>query len=132
MSNATIYTEQGEFSANGGDVGGDNQVTDAANRRFVAKLPEGNFAVIDVYAFGTSEEMEEGAYAQRDVTEMTFYTVCTDPTDPGSTEVYSDVTYEFPFAMEPKDDEQASEWAQNYVKSLSASDYTWSGSDILH
>lgn len=126
------YTEQGEFSNNGGDVGGDHQSTNAANRRFVAELSEGKFAVVDVYAYGTAEEVEEGARMQRDVTEMTFYTVCTDPEDVGGTEEFSDVTYTYPFTMEPVDDAQAEQWAQNHVKSLQVSEYTWQGDPIIH
>lgn len=125
------YREQGTFETNGGDVGGDNQVTDAANRRFVAHLPSGEYAVVDVYAYGISDQ-DSGDDTATDVEVMTFYTTCTDPEDVSGTETYSDVHYYYPVAVAPESNEQAYTWAANYVRGLNASDYEWDGSPIRH
>lgn len=78
------WERQEPLAAPAGDVGPDNQVGAAYNARWVAPLVDGTFAVITrtyylVNAGGT-------IIAERD----DEYLYCTDPADPGSTEIGSD------------------------------------------
>jgi len=112
----TRFTEQGTIDYNAGDVGGDIQATDATSRRFVRTNASGTFTVLEVYAYATQEE--NGAI---DVQAQLWETVCTDPEDPGSSEIFADIQYDYPFDYAPRDMEQAYEWAQNFVRTF---DYT--------
>lgn len=73
-----------------GDVGGDAQASDSWGRRFV--LPrdeEGLVPVLEVrYFIARKDHLNEGG--PRCVRRQVEYMLCTDPYDPGSTEVWSD------------------------------------------
>lgn len=69
-----------------GDVGGDAQISEAWEARFVRVLPDGQYAVVTRYFYvaGGPFRLER----------QTAYTVCTDPNAPGDTEVWSDHRFE--------------------------------------
>lgn len=115
------------FIADSGDVGGDNQATDAASRRFQKPLDDGNWAVVEVTAYGTAREVEEGAYVDYDVEVQILWTVCGDPTDVGGTEIYADVTYEHPYSLAPSSTEQALAWSQTYIREFDSTHLSWDG-----
>jgi hypothetical protein len=69
-----------------GDVGGDNQVTDAVSLRYHHRNNES--AVVDVYFYGVNYD---GPLVT--IEQQTCTTICTDRRDPGSTEVWSDATF---------------------------------------
>lgn len=115
------------FIANSGDVGGDAQATDSASRRFQKQLDDGTWAVVEVYAYGTEKEVDEGASFEYDVAVQIMWSTCSDPTAAGSTEINADVTYEYPFSIAPCDLKQALAWSQNYVRTFDASDLSWDG-----
>lgn len=123
-----LYTEhESGIDLDSGDVGGDDQATAAASRRFQRQLDDGTWAIVTVYAFGTSKEVDEGASYQHDVEVMTEYMVCSDVTDPGSTEIDADYRYWFPFDVGPDTPEKAYEWACNYIRGLDVEDVDWNG-----
>jgi hypothetical protein len=78
---------------NGGDVGGDIQVADSWDIRFVhPDLPR---AVITVWVYPVAEDpetqWETGPYK---VDVQAEYTICDDPRNPGDTEEWADARYE--------------------------------------
>jgi hypothetical protein len=81
-----------------GDVGGDQQVSEAYNARWVRQLPDGRWSVVS-RAYYTAES--DGAKV---MLEQTEYMVCTDPGDPGSTEVASSDAYAVVTSAPPLDE----------------------------
>jgi hypothetical protein len=73
-----------------GDCGGDVQASEAYNMRWTQPLPDGNTAVITRSFYAAVEYDDEDRTGPRHLTQQTEYLVCTDPTDPGGTEVWSD------------------------------------------
>lgn len=76
-----------------GDVGGDNQISEAWGRRFYRELPDGEYAVIDVDFYVEQEGDKEDGGTRLAITRQMHFTRCTDLSDPGSSEVYADVAY---------------------------------------
>jgi hypothetical protein len=74
----------------GGDVGGDIQAGNAWSVRYVRDDMPGSLITETVYAVKTPSGRGHG-YAYQIQTE---FLICTDPADPGGTEVWSDLTYE--------------------------------------
>lgn len=78
----------------GADVGGDIQVTDAWDVRFrpVDEPSDGLHALVTVYHYGVCrDDKQVGEYwVQRQVE----YMICTDPADPGDTEVWCDYDFD--------------------------------------
>jgi hypothetical protein len=111
---------------NSGDVGGDLQATDAVSRRWIKPLDDGTYAVVDVTAYGTSEERDDEVYL--DVQEQVCWTRCSDHQDPGGTELDCDYTYDHPFHFAPDDLDIAFDWAKQHVTSWDAErDLHWDG-----
>lgn len=82
----------------GGDVGGDVQVTDAVDRRWHRKMGDGTYQIITCNFYGASTDVNydharpaEGAVYV--VQRSTEYVVTTNLDDPGSGEVESDYRY---------------------------------------
>ncbi len=70
-----------------GHVGGDHQVSEAYDARWVRQLPDGRWSVVTRTFYIAASD---GATV---MLEQTEYVVCTDPGDPGSTEVVSGAAY---------------------------------------
>ncbi len=80
-----------------GDVGGDAQVGDAYSARWTRPLPDGTWGVVDrVYYVA---DVGDGLYVEC----QTEYLICTDPSDPGSTEVWADARYDAEHGVDPTD-----------------------------
>jgi hypothetical protein len=85
-----------------GDTGGDYQDGEAWSVRFTrADLP-GSLITVSVYAEINRRDGDAGRWRPADreyptsVTVQTEFLTCTDPADPGSTETWSDYTYDDP------------------------------------
>lgn len=87
-----------------GDIGGDVQAGPAFERRFVlgpvtgGDLTEPQYLVVDVAAYASEwptfvELGKDREGAEYGWDEQTQVTVCTDPSDPGGTEVWADIEY---------------------------------------
>lgn len=76
-----------------GPVGGDYQVSDGWNVRYTLQdgPDDGLHAIIDENFYVESGPDGASPYV---VTTQTMYQVCTDPEDPGGTEVYADYEYD--------------------------------------
>jgi hypothetical protein len=74
-----------------GDTGGDYQVSEAYDRRWTAKLADGSHAVVDVAFY--LDSMGDGDKLPK-LVRQTEYIQCTDPADPGGTEMWSDYVYD--------------------------------------
>ncbi len=81
----------------GGNVGGDAQVGEAYSARWTRSLPDGTWGVVDrvFYVADTGD----GPYMEC----QTEYLICTDPADPGSSEVWADARYDTEYC-DPTDD----------------------------
>jgi hypothetical protein len=73
----------------GGDVGGDAQLDESFSVRFHHRHRPGALVTFHYYAALDLDDLTT-VYVER----QTEYLVCTDPSDPGSTEVRSDYRYE--------------------------------------
>lgn len=76
-----------------GEVGGDWQATDAFMRRYAAPLDGGRWAVIDKEVYVEDNRTDQAFEGERGrwLTVATSYTVCTDRSDPGGSELLADV-----------------------------------------
>lgn len=77
-----------------GSVGGDYQVSDGWNVRYTLQdgPDDGLHAIIDENFYVESQNRDGAGPFY--VTTQTMYQVCTDPEDPGGTEVYADYEYD--------------------------------------
>lgn len=124
----SLYTEhEAGLMINSGGPGGDYVATDTVSRQFHRQLDDGTWAVVTIYAYGTQREVEEGAFVEYDVEEMVEYMVCSDPADPGGTEIDTDYRYENPFDIPPKSLEQALVWATNHIRNFDIDWVLWNG-----
>lgn len=82
----------------GGDVGGDAQIGEAWAARWIRQLPDGTWGVVDrvFYVADTGD----GLYVEC----QTEYLICTDPADPGSSEVWADARYDAEHGVDPTGD----------------------------
>jgi hypothetical protein len=78
----------------GGDCGGDVQVSDAFDARWQRQLPDGTTALITRSYYVVADQDGGPTVGGPHVECQTEYLVCTDPADPGMTEVWADYTYE--------------------------------------
>lgn len=81
----------------GGDVGGDIQAGDSYEVRFVRDDMPGSLITVNVYAVEphfVGEPGPKGAGREYAIQTQTEYLVCADPSDPGGTEIWSEVEYE--------------------------------------
>lgn len=120
------WVETGEL-ANAGDVGGDSQVGEAYDRRFVH--PDKPGCLITVYAYGVAYENDavEGGL-EYGVEEMIERLICTDMADPGGTEIGSKAEYT---AIDDyatlHNTEEAQQAAHKHLAELDAGDLSWNG-----
>lgn len=80
---------------NGGDPGGDRQVSEAFDARWTAKLADGTIAMITRSWYVAEDDGENYIECQ------TEYLHCSDQRAPGDTEIHSDYLYEWVDADEP-------------------------------
>lgn len=101
-----------------GSIGGDIQAGPAWGRRFVRWMPTiSKWALITDAFYRTEEENRDGT-TTAGICNQTEFLVCTDPTDPGGTEGYSDYTYEdLDIADDSNDD------SKRLAMNLQATDY---------
>jgi hypothetical protein len=91
----------GEISAHGGDVGGDHQDGPSWVRRFVQRNPMDRsyvttYTVIDFYCFRVQPDPDTwsgGPVGNHGMSLMVSYIECTDPAEPGGSEVRADTRY---------------------------------------
>lgn len=86
------WTQDGD-DLPGGDVGGDIQVGESLSRRYVpdAQPHDGTYAFITTYLYPVQYDENDTTFA---VQRMDEYVICTDPSDPGMSEVRSDYRYD--------------------------------------
>ena len=93
----TRWTKVDAPVASGGDVGGDLQATEAYSVRFLPaeERADGLHAAFTDYWYGeaTGQTHRDGPFR---VARQREYLICTDPRDPGSTEVWADYAYHWP------------------------------------
>lgn len=109
----------------GGDVGG-SQVGESWSVRYrlTVEPDDGLVAIVDDYWFADADPDDKEAPLA--VSNMTSYVLCTDPSDPGGTEVWSDIGYkdgtiEYPTA------EAAEAAARRSAEQANARDIVWDG-----
>lgn len=83
-----MWENDGDGVQLGGDVGGDIQAGDSFSIRYRRSDLPGSMVTITAYPVGYENCPDEFV-----VQTQTEYLVCTDPSDPGGTEVWSDVNY---------------------------------------
>jgi hypothetical protein len=120
-----------------GDVGGDNQVGKGWSKRFVRTDSPGSLLTVSIYPIGHSEGdtcvPRDCRPGQIDLEAQVEYMICTDPDDPGGTEVWSDYLYISPLAdidgsdLVLKSVETAEERAKYLTSMCSASAIVWDG-----
>jgi hypothetical protein len=106
-------------------------VAEAPYEHELGLMEDGNYTVIDVYAYASLNEQEreklengeEGVVY--DVTALTQSTLCTDVNDPGSTELDANYEYDYPFSVGYDSLEDATAAARNYIKSLEIIHFGW-------
>ncbi len=98
-----------------GDVGGDAQVGEAWSARWVRALSDGTFGVVD-RAFYVAEVDGGFPYVER----RTEYLICTDPTDPGSSERWSDAVYD---TVDGEASDDLAYWAARHAEGPSVSEW---------
>lgn len=124
------YIENGSYCKDGGDVGGDYQLSGAPNRRFAQELEDGTWHVIDEYAYvvpGDMNAFDRDEFSARShgysVQTQTMDLTCTDLEDVGGTEIHSgDVRYDI-VATDFSNMRDALSAARQHILSLSADDY---------
>lgn len=72
-----------------GHVGGDTQVGEAWSARWIRELPDGTWGVVDRIFYVACVD-EPHMYLQC----QSVYLICTNPGDPGSSEIWSDARYD--------------------------------------
>lgn len=120
----TTWTADGPPLA-GGTVGGDG-AGEAVSVRYTCEKPG---SLTDVYWYVVDlrerNEADENDEYPWDVEEMTQFMVCTDPNDPGSTEVWSDYTYDNLSAVSYKTEADAIAERDRQVDTTA--EYHWDG-----
>lgn len=122
---------------NGGTVGGDG-AGEAWSVRFGKRNPDGTYALItssyytvDIAMRYESDDYSEDTPARFEVENQTEYLVCTDVGDPGSTEQWSDYTYDNDITviamLESDADANAKAHAARELRMFDAF-YSWDGS----
>jgi hypothetical protein len=77
-----------------GDIGGDIQRSDAWGRRFVRQRSDGTWDVCTVAFYTATDTPGLGAEPATRIVEQEEIVNCTDPDDPGGTELDSDYWYD--------------------------------------
>jgi hypothetical protein len=84
----TGWTRVEPAAAEAGDCGGDAQTGEAWSARWIRQLPDGSWGVVDRTFYPA--DVGDGPYVER----QTSYVICTNPDDPGSSEVWSDAVHD--------------------------------------
>jgi hypothetical protein len=107
--------------ASGGDVGGDVQATESYSVRFrpVSEPDDGLFAMVTAYFYGAK------LHGRCWVQEQVEFLVCSDPQDPGSSEVWSD--YRVMDHDQARSVGLADQAARDMAASLDGHGLTWDG-----
>jgi hypothetical protein len=95
------------------------------SRRFIQDLGDGTFTVVTDYYAATISNPDEERYAAFDVCNIVEVTTCTDPTDPGGTEIDSEYDREYVNYLAYGDEKDATEAARLNTKHLSIGVYGW-------
>lgn len=78
----------------GGSSFGGNQISDDVAHFYVAQNDDGTHVVVShAFAVVSADESEEEEAKRYAVDEMTVITTCTDPENPGSTELNGEIEY---------------------------------------
>jgi len=120
----------------GGDIGGDYQVTEAWEARW--SLDGAGLRLITVYAYGEVLPADRAAYDEGVhpellcLTAQVEYLICSDPNDPGGSETFSDARYFSPSRGISAN--RAEHWAKVWVAELTADGefsriFAWDGHD---
>lgn len=129
--NRITWQVQDPAVAPGGDVGGDYQAGEAWSVRLASDQVPG--ALITVYAFAEAlHDPDDGRYR---VQVMTEYLTCTDISDPGGTETWSDYVYDG--TADPRvygDGDEADAAARKLAEGYAASPdrFSWDGEPFYH
>lgn len=106
------WQQHGDIAHAEGDmIGGDPQAGPSHSKRFVFGPVEGRHMVLTEYAY--ADHLPNGAYGTATTTEMIL---CTDPDDPGSTELDADYWYDAASALMYGTLDGADEAAQRYIE----------------
>ena len=105
---------------NGGDVGGDPQVTDAYNVRYHHRTNE--TAVVNVYFYGV-----EGHDGRVCLEQQTEFITCRDRHDPGSTEIWADYAYAYPDTLSYDSADEAAARARKLAEAHGPQAIDWDG-----
>jgi hypothetical protein len=116
-----IRDQQGGGVLPGVDVGGDAQLDESFSVRFHRHDHPGALVTFYYYAALDLDDLTT-VYVER----QTEYLVCTDPSDPGSTELWSDCRYR-PMASGFESVEAATAAAKQAAEAHLACDEDWSG-----
>lgn len=113
----------------GGDCGGDYQVTESYSRRFVRPGVPGAMITVSFYgvACHDADGVPTGEYAVEEQTEML---VCTDPADPGGTEVWSDYAYRDVNVLAIADEAEAERKARRFAEGADMYGCGWDGRPV--
>ena len=110
-----------------GDVGGDNQIGEAFNRRFYHPDKPGRLITVSVYAVNYENDAVEGGY-ELGIEEQIERMICRDIEDPGSTE--EDCGYEYNAVDDYatfKSVEEAAIYAKKRLVGMTGDDLSWNG-----
>ena len=122
LTQSLRWRELGSGASPAGDVGGDAQEGDAFSRHWVADLPNGLFARIEIAFYVQRSDDQEDAPALV-IARQTEYLVCRDPDDAGSTELASETIYDQPHEWAESDPAEAT--AKLACESLYLHDVAW-------
>ena len=122
----TTWVPDGEGVQPGGDIGGDAQATGSFCVRYLADTLSD--ALVTVYFYGSFADMHAAEPAgPYPVTIQTEAMVCSDRSDPGSTEIWSSCTYTTA-AVPPLADRAAAEQAaRDLAGRHTGNDIDWDG-----
>lgn len=115
---------------NAGDVGGDIQVGPAWSVRYVNDAKPRSLITTSVYAVDHNNDDPERRGEEYAWQAETEFLVCTDPADPGGTELWSDLDYEdgyFGYETLPEAESEARKVAENLNTEQAASAHKWDG-----
>jgi hypothetical protein len=87
------FEEDGAMMTDAGHVGGELQSGPSYGRRWIADNDDGTATVVDIYAYDAVQTDDDGKPTDTWVQVHAHATVCTDPTDPGTTEVRSSFAF---------------------------------------
>ena len=120
----------GKGIIDGGDVGGDIQVGTAWSVRYIRDDMPGSLITVNVYAVDHDNDNPDRRGEEFAIQTQTEFMVCADPSDPGGTEIWSDLDYEdgvFAYETLAEAETAAREAAENDNTEAAASAQGWDG-----